>query len=96
MTFFVPGRLAGEVTCRVQALSSDRAPSRWSSPVTIRKAIPAEIEPAVTVPEPELEKAQVEAVIVTSYRPFPAGVILLISILMALMLTIGWILLYAR
>ncbi len=87
-TFFVPPEVNGYAEYRVQALANESLPSKWSEPVAIaRREVAPMLVAAEAVAEPEL----VEAGDGHGY-----GLMLLSALLLALILTIGWYLLYLR
>jgi hypothetical protein len=87
----LPADLAGPVRCRVQAFSADGTPGAWSEPLKVGLPKPVRIEP-VTLPEAAVPLIDA----VSQPREFQIRLMLTLAIILALILSLGWYLMYFR
>jgi hypothetical protein len=92
-TFVLPAEIAGPVRCCVQAFSADGTPGAWSNPLTVGmpKPVVSIAEPAAL---PEAMALLTEAA--SQSREFESRLMLTLALILALILSVGWYLLYFR
>ncbi len=92
-SFILPPGQPEPTDCRVQALSSDHRPSVWSDSIRVGREL---VMPVLETGAPAMPTAAEAEPIVNAYRPFRTDVILVGALLLALALTVGWMLIYVR
>lgn len=92
-SFILPPGQPEPTDCRVQALASDHRPSAWSEPIRVGHEL---VVPVLEVEVSEVPAAAEAEPVVSAYRPFRTDVILVGALLLALALTVGWMLIYVK